>query len=317
MKEVLQPIQGEREDLIGEGSARGLRERNQYEKTELKAKQGSADNTDTPPVAINLNKWRKEDEMMQKLHEELEHKPLQIAVFGIATVGGIQSILDFTKEVAPTSQTQLFAIDLNADILNKVDEMGLSNVTTFHENARNTSLHTESIDLVIRDHVGNCCPPEVDRAVNKEAIRVLRKNGLSITNITTSELLAQSKGRILIPFETVAKKLDKEILEQLQNTFFDLHDITNVVGEKAELIRGVLLEIEQWGSFGIFGSGEIDLTENIDLIGHGEWFRKLEDHIDMWTSDGFIIEDIRSQSGLDSHVPKLSCLRHIVLLRKE
>jgi len=320
MTELLKPVQNIQESLVGEESARGLRERNKYEETELKMEhEGFTDalNAETPPVAINLKKWQEDSVMVGKLQKELEGKPLRLAVFGIATANGIRSILNFAEKVGHAGQTELFAIDINLDILKEVDALGLPNVTTLHEDARSLSLSNESIDLVIRDHIGNCCPPEVDRAVNKEAIRILRNDGLSMTNITTSELLTQSVDRISVPFRTLSQRVDKSFIRKLQSEFFDLEDIAKIPGSKPEAIRGLLLEIEQNGSFVIFGSGKSDLVENIDIIGHGEWFRSLQDHIKTWTTDGFIIEDVRSRTGLDSHKPKLACWRHLVLLRKE
>jgi antitoxin component of RelBE/YafQ-DinJ toxin-antitoxin module len=318
MKELLKPEQNQN-ILIGEESARGLRERNKYEETELKMQlEGftAALNTETPPVAINLKKWQEDAVMVEKIQKEFEGKPLRVAVFGIATANGIGSILDFAEKVVHANQTELFAIDINPDILKEVDALRLPNVITLHEDARNTSLTAGSIDLVVRDHIGNCCPPEVDRAIDKEAVRILRKNGLSMTNITTSELLTQSVDRISLPFEVISKKLDENIIRKLQTELFDLNDIAKTTTSNPESIRGLLLEIEPNGSFVIFGSGKIDLTENVDLIGHGEWFRSLNDHIKTWASDGFTIEDIRSRSGTDSHAPKLTCWRHIVLLKK-
>jgi SAM-dependent methyltransferase len=317
--EQLEPSADIQNSLTGGESARGLRERNRYEETELKMQvDGFTDelNTETPPVAINLVKWQEDTIMVEKLQKELEGKQIHIAVFGIATASGIRSILDFAANVVHASQTQLFAIDINQDILKEVDALGLPNVITLHEDARNLSLPPDSVDLVIRDHIGNCCPPEVDRAVDKEAVRILRNGGLSITNITTSEILTQSENRIMIPFAELTQRLGEDVVLGLQTTFFDLEDIARSTGMNTELLRGLFLEIESGSSFAIFGSGESDLKDNLDLIGHGEWFRTITDHIKTWISDGFVIEDIRSKNGTDSHVPKLSCLRHIVLLKK-
>jgi len=317
MKEFEMPRQNITDNFVGGDSANGLRERNNYEVTENKMQcEGFNPDIETPPVALNLRKLQEDDAMVEKLQHELDDKPIRIAVFGIATAHGIQSILDFTENVVHAKQPELFAIDINGEILKKVDALRLPNVRTLHEDAQNTSLEAGSVDLLIRDHMGNCCSPSIDRSANKEAVRILRKNGLSITNITTSELIRLSAERTIVPFETVSKELDKSSLQKLQTEFFDLSDIARSSDIETEKVRGLLLEIERGGSFAIFGSGKSDIDENVDIIGHGEWFRTLNDHINTWTSDGFEIEDIRSRSGKDSHVPKLACLRHIVLLKK-
>ena len=305
--------------LTGAESANGLRERTQYELTEATMiAQGvtEAVKNETPPVAINLQLLNEEVGMMQTLRKEFEHKPIRIAVLGIATASGITHILDFARSSLEASKTTLFAVDINPAVLQEVNALALDNVTALHEDARSTSISAESIDLVIRDHVGNCCPPEVDREINKEAIRILRPGGLSITNITTSELLIQSEDRSIIRFSDLQEMAGDEFVAKLQTEFFDLDDIRKNSNHDSEAMRGILLEIERGESFAIFGSGKSDLDEQVDLIGHGEWFRGLPDHIQMWQRDGFFIEHIRSRSGLDSHLPKLHCLRHIVMLRK-
>ncbi len=317
MKETLQQNQNQHL-LIGERSAEGLRERNKYEDTELQMlRHGVIEqlNNETPPVAINLARWEEDVVMMTKLREEFREKPLHIAVFGIATEHGIQSILDFASKNMQAKQTTLVAIDINADILKRVDALKLPNVITLHEDARHVSIPSNAMDLVIRDHVGNCCPPVIDREMDREAVRILRKNGLSITNITTSELLMQSEKRIAVPFSTLLETIGEEGVKQLQTDLFDIEDMKKSGMTNPEAIRGMLLEIEPNNSFAIFGSGETDVQQQVDLIGHGEWFRPISDHIRTWIADGFRVEEIRSKSGFDSHEPKLSCLRHIVLLR--
>jgi len=303
---------------MGEQSAEGLRERNRYEETELQMLQhGMTEqlNNETPPVAINLARWIEDTVMMTKLRSEFEGKSLNIAVFGIATEHGIQSILDFATNHMQSKQTSLIAIDINADILARVEALRLPNVITLHEDARHVSIRSDSVDLVIRDHVGNCCPPEVDREMDKEAVRILRRNGFSITNITTSELLTQSKQRTMVSFSTLLDTIGEEGIRKLQTELFDIEDMKKRGMTNPDAIRGMLLEIEPNNSFAIFGSGATDMEQHIDLVGHGEWFRQIDDHIRTWTADEFHIEDIRSKSGFDSHEPKLSCLRHIVLLR--
>jgi hypothetical protein len=317
MKEFELSVQTIKENFTGEDSAGGLRDRSKYEETEQKMQLGKfIDNIDTPPVALNLRKWQEDIVMVEKLQKELKNRPVRVVVFGIATVHGIQSILDFTTNVIHTKQTELFALDINGDILKKVDALGLPNVKTLHEDAQRTSLENDSFDLVIRDHMGNCCPPNIDRGADREAVRILRRNGMSMTNITTSELLVQSVERNLVPYELLSKKFDKLMLQKFQTEFFDLNDIAHSTIVNTEAIRGQLLEIEPNNSFAIFGSGKSDIDEHVDLIGHGDWFRPLCDHVHTWISDGFEIDEIRSRSGTDSHVPKLSCLRHIVLLKK-
>lgn len=306
-------------DLHGSESAEGLRQRTQYGQTEDKIhKNGITDEVlnETPPVALNLALLAQDEGMRTKLKRDFEGKSIHIAVFGIATANGIASIVSFAKNELGAVDSSLSAVDINPTVLKEVEGLNIPSVSTLFEDARNTTLRDASVDLLIRDHIGNCCPPAIDRAINKEALRVLRPEGWSITNISTSELLPQSPGRTVIPFSDLLSKSGAEGVQRLQEEFFDLSEITQKSNKNAEALRGILLEIEPNGSFAIFGSGEQDLIQGIDLVGHGEWFRSLNDHIALWKTDGFTIEGIKSRSGFDSHVPKLHCLRHIVLLQK-
>ena len=174
--------------------------------------------------------------------------------------------------------------------------------------ARNTRLLDSSQDLVLRDHLGNCCPPNIDKAISVEVGRIVKPGGISIVNITTSDLLLESEGRKSVSFEQLQEAFGTEVVKALQDQIYDLEELAGIFPNiEAYQLRGLLLEIEPNRSFVVFGE---------DQQGHGEWFRTLEDHLLLWQQTEFEVVEIKSREGLDSHIPPLKCKRHNVVLRR-
>ncbi|OGJ38351.1 MAG: hypothetical protein A2383_03780 [Candidatus Pacebacteria bacterium RIFOXYB1_FULL_39_46] len=301
---------------IGTKFGQSLRQHAQYENTQQRVieaeRQGInlEDIAGTPPVGLNLRLLLQKESSVAILRENLEQKPIDAAIFGLAIVEGVPDFQKFLQTTLETNWNQLSVIDIDSDILKAVDEKQFQQVTTLHQDARQTSLHEASQQLVLRDHIDNCCPPAISRSINEEVTRVLDEDGVAIVNITTSDELTKSLDREIISHHQLQTILpSSEAVHALQTRIFDLNQLKEEFGEHLEFLRGKIVEIEPEGeSFVVFAEDE---------SGHGEWFRSFNDHLKTWEKDGLIIADMQDRIGIDSHQPPLSCHRHIVLLTKK
>ncbi len=286
-----------------------FRQANQYDSTQkLFESLGLTEEVEnkTPTVGVNIVHLA-QMKSVQALSSEAMGQALKVAILGISTVEGPRDFQRLLKGLG-AQKVSTVAIDLADGIFDKIRQSGLDEVDCLQKDARETGLPDKSQDFVLRDHLGNCCPPEIDRAINQEVARITKPRGIAIVNITTSELLAESQGRSLIPFDRLINEVGEEVVKAFQTHVYDLEDLKREFPDfNAESLRGVVIEIEPGGSFVVFGEDE---------QGHGEWFRPLADHLISWRENGFNLVEMKSREGWDSHNPPLRCQRHNVVLRR-
>lgn len=294
---------------VGKEFGDGLRNTSKYNETQRKMDaSGSVDGLldSTPPVGLNL-RLISEMQAIPKLAKDIQGIPQQATILGLAIVDGVKDLEKFLCSSLHTTVNTLTVVDIDNTILQEVDKLHLPNVVTMWKDAKNTELEDASQNIVLRDHLGNCCPPAIDRAIDREAARITKQNGISFVNITTSDALWKSPHRDVIPFDTLFTAVGQSGIDALRTTIFDLTQLKHAFGSSIEPLRGKLLEIEPQ-SFVIFGE---------DADGHGEWFRPWQDHVDQWEQDGFVILETKEREGNDSHEPPLRCHRHNVILIKK
>jgi len=296
-------------ESLGYTDAQEFRAANQYVETErLFTEQGLTEAVEnkTPPVCVNIAHLSTM-ESIQGLQEEFPGRSLRVAILGISSARGPKDFQDLLKSLG-AGYVSTTALDISNGIFTEVEATGLDEILCLERDARDTGLVDSSQDLVLRDHLGNCCPPVVDRAINAEVGRIVKPGGISVVNITTSDFLLESEGRGFVSFEKLQNSLESRVVEALQHQVYDLEELATIFSDiNTSQFKGLLLEIEPNRSFVVFGE---------DQQGHGEWFRSLEDHLSSWQQTGFEIMEIKSREGLDSHVPPLKCKRHNVVLRK-
>ncbi len=297
---------------LGKEFGQGLRGTSGYEQTRARMEtEGLSEDilNKTPPVGLNL-RLLSEMAGIKSLSARIHRQPISVAMLGLANVDGVEDTQRFVEHALDTSMDAFHVLDIDEDIIANVDairkERELHTLFPRVVDARHTGLDTASVDLIIRDHTGNCCPPNIDREIDMETARILKPGGTSIVNISTSELLSESPGRKLV---SINENRSASLLSALQNNIYDLAQLKREFGDDLESHRGRLLEIEKPDGFVIFGE---------DANGHGEWFRRLGDHVSFWKTLGFVVSDIKTRFGNDSHTPPLICQRHnIVLTKKE
>ena len=260
----------------------------------------------TPPVGVNLGLILKM-QTLPVLSEHIQGIPQKTAIIGLTEVDGVTDFQKFLRFGLHTTFDSLTVIDIDNTILKEVDALEFQNVVTIWKDAQHTELPSTSLDIVLRDHLGNCCPPVIDRAIDKETSRITKQKGISFVNITTSDALWKSPNREVIPFDTLLTSIGQSGIDSLRMRIFDLSQLKNEFGSSVESLRGKLLEIEPQ-SFVIFGE---------DSDGHGEWFRPWNDHVKQWEQNGFQILEVKEREGNDSHEPPLRCHRHNVILLKK
>lgn len=299
---------------IGEEFGDGLRKSSQYNKTQKDLeKDGITDKVlnQTPPVGLNL-RLIAEMPLKPELKKMFDSQPINTTILGIAIADGVPDFQRFLHTALNTSWKNLEVIDFDPAILQQVAaviaEKNLTGVNLRETDARSTGIESGSQQIVLRDHLGNCCPPVIDRQIDQEVNRILISEGLSIVNITTSEILTQSPNRQIINFDQLQQIVGPEIIAALQSEIFDLSQLERKFGQNWQQLRGLLLEIEPNKSFVIFGE---------DKSGHGEWFRSLNDHLQLFQNNGFKILAMQSRKGDDSHQPPLRCQRHNLILQKK
>lgn len=237
---------------------------------------------------------------VQDLKEIFINKSLNVTILGITSPKGPHDFQRLIKGLG-ASFISTTAIDISNGIFDQIKQTELDRVTCLQRDARDTSLPPASQDIVLLDHLGNCCPPIIDRDINLETLRILKPGGLAIINITTSELLSLSPGRKLIDFHSLNQIVNQSVVTAFQSQIYDLEGLS-------QSFRGPLIEIEPNSSFVVFSE---------DQQGHGEWFRRIEDHLQTWLNNGLTINEIKSHVGWDKHKPGLKCFRHNVVLRKK
>lgn len=299
---------------LGREFGQGLRRTSGYEETRARMEsEGLSDEllNRTPPVGLNLQ-LLSEMSGIHLLSQRINRHPVSVAMLGLASIDGVEDTERFVQHALNTTLSDFHVVDIDEDIIAEVNklkrEKSLSHVSPHLIDARHTGLAERSVDIVIRDHTGNCCPPHIDREIDAETARILKPGGTSIVNISTSELLPTSENRQVVDLSNGIRR-NTAITDALQNHIYDLAQFKQEFGEEMESLRGNLVEIEHPGGFVVFGE---------DPDGHGEWFRSLGDHLNLWQRLGFIVSDLKSRFGNDSHTPPLMCMRHnIVLTRKE
>lgn len=296
-------------EIKGFSSGREFRDSNRYVDTQKLFNQlGLSDEVEnrTPTVGVNVAHLAKMNSVVQ-LGEEINRRDLSVTILGISTVEGPSDFQRLLKGLG-AGKVITTAIDISDGIFTEIENSGLDEVQCLLKDARETDLVSHSQDFNLRDHIGNCCPPDIDREIDMEASRILKSGGIAIVNISTSDLLAQSEERNIISFNDLNNILGAEIINALQKNIYDLIELKNAFPEvDPESLRGSILEIESEQSFVVFGEDE---------QGHGEWFRTLDDHIKTWKDHGFEVVEVASRSGKDSHNPPLLCERHNVVLKK-
>lgn len=297
-------------EIKGFSDGNQFRKSNEYETTqELFGRLGLTDEVEnrTPTVGVNIAHLAQMGSI-QSLRLEIEGRDLSVAILGISIAQGPSDFQRLLKSLG-AGKVKTTAIDLSDGIFSEIKMTGLDEVLCLLRDARDTGLEPESQDFILRDHLGNCCPPVIDRQIDEEAFRILKPGGISIVNITTSELLEESERRRIVNFREAVDMLGLGVVKRLQTDIYDLKQLKETFPEiDKELLRDLIIEIEPEGSFVVFGE---------DQQGHGEWFRIFEDHKKTWEEHGFEIVEIATRRGKDSHKPPLECLRHNVVLRKK
>lgn len=286
-----------------------FRSHREYEDTEdLFIRHGLTDEVEnkTPPVCVNIA-YLSQMDTITTLKSELTGRAVNVAILGISSARGPKDFQNLLKSLG-TSYVSTTAIDISDGVFSHVEAAGLDEVICLERDARETGLLENSQDFVLRDHLGNCCPPNIDRAINIEAGRIVKSSGLSIVNITTSDLLANSMGRKFLPFRELEGLVSNEAIEALKDKIYDLAEFERQFPEIAiQQLRESIVEIEPENSVVVFGNDE---------LGEGEWFRTLDSHLNQWRKTGFDVLEIKSRVGNDSHNPPLVCHRHNVVMRK-
>ncbi|MBI5126853.1 hypothetical protein HZA76_00130 [Candidatus Roizmanbacteria bacterium] len=261
----------------------------------------------TPTVGVNVAHLARMD-AVQGLNKDINGRDLSVTILGISTAEGPSDFQKLLKGLG-ASHISTTAIDISDGIFSEIAKTDLDEVTCLLKDARETGLPGSSQDFNLRDHIANCCPPEIDREINAEAVKILKPGGISIVNITSSDLLSNSQGREVVDFFQLRSTIGEEIIRALQTNIYDLKELAEAFPEvDVESLRGLILEIEPGGSFVVFGEDE---------QGHGEWFRSIDDHKKLWKKDRFEIVEIATREGKDSHSPPLECMRHNVVLKKK
>ncbi len=260
----------------------------------------------TPTVGVNIAFLAKMNSV-QSLSHDIGGRDLNVAVLGISTADGPSDFQKLLKGLG-AGKVSTTAIDLSDGIFSEIERSGLDQVKCLLQDARDTGLAGASQDFNLRDHIGNCCPPQIDRQIDQEASRIWKPGAISIVNITTSDFLGESKDRRMVGFEEMKAIVGEEVIEALRENIYDLKELHEAFPDlDVEPLRGLVMEIEPGRSFVVFGEDE---------QGHGEWFRTIEDHKKTWKADGFEVVEIASRKGNDSHDPPLVCNRHNVVLKK-
>lgn len=294
---------------VGAHFGEGLRQTSRYSDTQTALiAQGLTELVlnQTPPVGLNLKILMEQmSDAMQKL-QQLPNNP-SVALFGLAIADGVDDVRKLIRQIGKTRLAELNVVDIDQAIIDQVEALNQQDVNTLHEDARQTSLSENQQDLVIRDHLGNCCPPEMYCAIEQEVKRVLSSHGFSLVNITTSEKMLSSVGRKHISLAGLTDRFSDEVLGALRSRIFSLSQLSDEFPSlDVDDLRGNLLEISP-NSFVVFGE---------DAEGHGEWFSDFAWQQQLWEENGFEIIACHQREGQDSHQPPLECVRHIVLLRK-
>lgn len=295
---------------LGYSDVKAFRETNQYVETEELFRQlGLTTEVEnrTPPVAVNIAHLARMDSV-QRLSIDVEGRDLCVTILGLSSAQGPKDFERLLKGLG-AGFIKTTVVDISDGIFDDVKKSGLDEVSCIQTDARNSGIETESQDFILRDHIGNCCPPEVDRIISMEASRILRYGGISILNITTSELLALSLNRGIVTFKRLSELVGADVISGLRQHVYDLNDLKETFPrqEDIDLFRGFLIEIEEGGSFVVFGE---------DLQGHGEWFRAIREHILFATQHGMELKEMKSRIGWDSHTPPLKCFRHNIIFEK-
>ena len=297
------------EKIKGFTNGKQFREKNLYSITQKLFEQlGLSPEVEkwTPTVGVNIAHLARM-KSIQQLGSEINGRALSVTILGISTTEGPRDFQRLLKALG-AGHIATTAVDISDGIFDAIIQTKeLDEIQCLLEDARKTGLASGSQDFVLRDHLGNCCPPEIDRAIDQEVSRILKPRGYSIVNITTSDLLLKSLDREVVVFERLKEEFGDRIIKALQNNIYDLQQFKDFPEIKPEILRGMILEIEPEDSFVVFGE---------DLQGHGEWFRTFADHNSGWRRNGLTIVEEASRPGQDSHEPKLECLRHNVLLKK-
>lgn len=260
----------------------------------------------TPTVGVNIAFLARMNSV-QSLSQDIGGRDLNVTILGISTADGPSDFQKLLKGLG-AGKVSTTAIDLSDGIFSEIERSGLDEVKCLLQDARDTGLAGASQDFNLRDHIGNCCPPQIDRQIDLEASRILKPGAVSIVNITTSDFLAASESRRIIGFDEMKAIVGDEVVKALGENIYDLKELHEAFPElDVESLRGLIMEIEPDRSFVVFGEDE---------QGHGEWFRTIEDHKKTWEADGFEVVEIASRKGNDSHDPPLVCNRHNVVLKK-
>lgn len=288
-------------EIKGYSDINQFRKENDYQKTQKLFEQlGLTAEVEihTPTVGVNVAHLATM-KSVQDLREIFIDKSLNVAILGITSPEGPRDFQRLLKGLG-AKFVSTTTVDISDGIFDQIKKTDLDQVSCLQRDARDTSLLPESQDIVLLDHLGNCCPPKIDREINLETVRILKPEGFAIINITTSELLHLSPLRKLIDFQSLNQIVNQSVIASLQSQIYDLEGLS-------QSFRGPLIEIEPNSSFVVFGE---------DQQGHGEWFRRIEDHLLTWLNNGLTIKEIKSRVGWDSHEPQLKCFRHNVILTK-
>jgi hypothetical protein len=263
----------------------------------------------TPPIGLNLKLLAENVWASGFMRSRMANRRINAAVLGLAFSGGIKPVQEFLEKDMLSQVDRLNVFDIDRSVIDEVNALNHPLVNAQMRDARDTALPSESQDIVIRDHVGNCCPPEIDRGIDQEAARILKPGGLSVVNITTSELLTTSNRDVvnLADLELMETTLGALFIDTLLTETYHLQELIQKHPLLSSL-RSKIVEIGQGGSFVVFGE---------DQAGHGEWFRSFKSHQEMWKDHGMKIFHTTHRIGEDSHKPPLKCKRHIVVMEKE
>lgn len=297
--------------FVGHETGKGLRETSRYEQTQQAIDTGGITDdvlNKTPPIGLNLELLAQDSEALGFLQQKFANRNFETGVLGLAISAGVRNVRDFLTEKVGSHRGIINVFDIDEEIISEVSQLHGADVIPKLRDARDTGLSSESQDLVIRDHLGNCCPPAIDEAIDAEVARILKPGGIAIVNITTSELLSKSQGRDIVRFDSLHRLVENSLLvERLQE---DCYNLKQLIDEQPflEVLRSKLVEIQECESFVVFGE---------DSIGHGEWFRSFKSHQELWERDGFVVKKILQRDGTDSHTPPLQCRRQSVILEKK
>ncbi|AKM79133.1 MAG: hypothetical protein UX85_C0003G0070 [Candidatus Beckwithbacteria bacterium GW2011_GWB1_47_15] len=258
-----------------------------------------------PPIGASLATVANIPLVSEKLRNRFT-VPISVTMLGTGTPEEPDQVISFISNSLDVPCRDLRVVDFDNQIITSLRERKSPSITPLLTNATNTEIKDNSQDLVVLDYLLNYNPLAISPLILKEASTILRKGGIAIITLASSENIQTSDLR-LIPYQELLDLINNKVSINDLRKVYRLAELKDrLTSEALQSIKNTILEILPEGlGYAFFGQDDSET---------GSWFTPFNQSLSLLQTYGLsMIFCFSYQSRQNTG---LTCQKNILILEQ-